>query len=164
RRVLFRSLLAGVRHVDLAARYGGEEFAVVLPESALSDGVRVADRLRGALERAQIELSGGTTLRVTASFGVAVKGDLPRPEELISAADEALYEAKRAGKNLVAPVLAPEPKPEPQPEDNLERRRRKKTPPAAAKSPAKATPKKPAKATAKKRAAPRPRPAQGELS
>ena len=48
------------------------------------------------------ELPDGGEVSVTASFGVAVKGDLDRPELLVAAADEALYEAKRAGKNRVA--------------------------------------------------------------
>jgi predicted signal transduction protein with EAL and GGDEF domain len=61
---------------------------------------------------------------VTASFGAAVKGDLPQAEELVAAADATLYEAKRAGKNRVAPapqeVATGEPAPEP-----VDRRRRR---------------------------------------
>jgi len=100
-------ILAGnIRHVDLAARYGGEEFAVIVPEADLEGAVKLAERLRVALEQHEIEFPGGKRKAVTASFGVAVKGDLPRAEELIAAADEALYESKRAGKNQVSPRLA----------------------------------------------------------
>ena len=97
-----------IRQVDLAARYGGEEFAVIVPEADLEAGLQLAERLRSALEAHQIDLPDGKARAVTASFGVAVKGDLARAEELIAAADEALYESKRAGKNRVSPGLAGE--------------------------------------------------------
>ena len=99
-------LAASVRQVDLAARYGGEEFAVVVPETELDGALELAERLRKALENEVIELENGTRMSVTASFGAAVKGDLPGGEKLVAAADEALYEAKRAGKNRVAPEPA----------------------------------------------------------
>jgi diguanylate cyclase (GGDEF)-like protein len=93
---------SGARQVDLAARYGGEEFAVLAPETDLVGATKLADRLRADLEAAAIELPDGSEVSVTASFGVAVKAGLDRPEQLVAAADEALYEAKRAGKNRVA--------------------------------------------------------------
>jgi len=99
-------LAASVRQVDLAARYGGEEFAVIVPETDLGGAIDLAERLREALESEEIELQNGTHLSVTASFGAAVKGDLPAGEKLVAAADELLYEAKRAGKNRVAPEPA----------------------------------------------------------
>jgi diguanylate cyclase (GGDEF)-like protein len=100
---------SGARHADLAARYGGEEFALLAPETDLLGATKLADRLRADLEAATIELPGGEEISVTGSFGVAVKGTLQRPEELVSAADEALYEAKRTGKNR---VVAADPQPE----------------------------------------------------
>jgi PleD family two-component response regulator len=57
--------------------------------------------LRLAVSKARTELPDGRLLKVTASFGVAVKGDLTAAEGLVAAADEALYEAKRAGKDRV---------------------------------------------------------------
>jgi diguanylate cyclase (GGDEF)-like protein len=96
-------LAASVRQVDLAARHGGEEFAVIVPEADLGRALTLAGRLRTALEKTEIVLPDGNEIRVTASFGVAVKDDLPRAEELVAKADEALYEAKRSGKNRVAP-------------------------------------------------------------
>ena len=122
-------ILAGnIRHVDLAARYGGEEFAVIVPEADLEGAVNLAERLRVALEQHEIEFPGGKRRAVTASFGAAVKGDLPRAEELIAAADEALYESKRAGKNQVSPRLAgPDKKP-------LRPAERRKTGPAVKKA------------------------------
>jgi diguanylate cyclase (GGDEF)-like protein len=100
---------SGARSADLAARYGGEEFALLAPETDLLGATKLADRLRADLEAAKIELPGGEQLSLTASFGVAVKGTLERPEQLIAAADEALYEAKRNGKNR---VVAADPAPE----------------------------------------------------
>jgi diguanylate cyclase (GGDEF)-like protein len=98
-------LSAKVRQVDLAARYGGEEFAVIVPETDLEGAIQLADRLRAALASGEVELADGSTISVTSSFGVAVKGELQRAEELVAGADEALYSAKRAGKNRVAPEL-----------------------------------------------------------
>jgi len=92
---------SGVRQIDLAARYGGEEFVVLVPESDLKGATQLAKRLRLAVSKARTELADGRLLKVTASFGVAVKGDLTTAEGLVAAADEALYEAKRAGKDRV---------------------------------------------------------------
>jgi diguanylate cyclase (GGDEF)-like protein len=100
-----RVIADNVRHVDLAARYGGEEFAVVVPETDLAGALGLAERLRTALASQQVDLPDGRLLSVTASFGVAVKGELTSGEQLIAIADEALYEAKRNGKNCVAPEL-----------------------------------------------------------
>jgi diguanylate cyclase (GGDEF)-like protein len=96
-------IIAGrVRQVDFAARYGGEEFAVLLPETDLQGARVLAQRLRKDLAKAQIELATGSELQVTASFGVAAKGEHGRAEEMIAHADAALYEAKRRGKNRVS--------------------------------------------------------------
>src|SRR5881392_2845042 len=100
---------SGARNADLAARYGGEEFALLAPETDLLGATKLADRLRADLEAATLQLPDGEELSVTASFGVAVMGTLERPEQLIAAADEALYEAKRNGKNR---VVAADPVPE----------------------------------------------------
>ena len=94
---------AGVRHVDLAGRYGGEEFALILPETDLPGALKLAERIRVKLETAAAELPSGESLHVTASFGVAVNDGLTAAEQLVAAADEALYAAKAAGKNRVHP-------------------------------------------------------------
>jgi diguanylate cyclase (GGDEF)-like protein len=89
------------REIDEPARYGGEELAVILPGADLDGAFNLAERVRAGIEGLELPLLDGQgTLKLTASFGVATlpgsAADLP---ELVPAADEALYRAKRAGKN-----------------------------------------------------------------
>jgi diguanylate cyclase (GGDEF)-like protein len=90
-----------VREVDLPARYGGEEFAVLLPQTDLEGAHELAERLRRALAARPMSTHPGGLVAVTASFGVAAFPEAPTPAALFAAADEALYRAKRAGKNCV---------------------------------------------------------------
>ena len=91
-----------VRQLDVAARYGGEEFAVLLPETDVAGARTLAQRLRKDIVGARVELPDGSDFGVTASFGVAEKTGFQRAEEMIAAADRALYDAKNRGKNRVA--------------------------------------------------------------
>lgn len=94
-----------LRSFELIYRLGGEEFLIVLPGIELHDGVVVAERLRATLEAAK---PGG--LGITASFGVSAgAGKDVNYGRLFKAADEALYEAKAAGRNRVVAAGAPEP-------------------------------------------------------
>jgi diguanylate cyclase (GGDEF)-like protein len=91
-----------VRSVDTAARYGGEELAVTLPNMDLPGAIALAERIRQAIGALRVPTRGGGPLTVTASLGVAVLDPIaPTRRELIAAADEALYRAKRGGKNRV---------------------------------------------------------------
>ena len=90
-----------LREIDLAARWGGEEFALLLPGTDVAGGLRVAERVRRAFEERPVLSPDGVPLQVTASFGVAAFPDLDGAEALLAAADEALYAAKRSGKNRV---------------------------------------------------------------
>lgn len=90
------SLEASTRPFDTAARYGGEEFAMILPTCTANESLPLADRLR------QTVAGLGTDPLVTASLGVATYPvHAEHPEDLIKAADEALYESKRMGRNRV---------------------------------------------------------------
>ncbi len=93
-----RVLREGTRGIDLAARIGGEEFAVLLVETSQGGGMEVAERLRTAI-KALLTPSGG---EITASFGVAeCPTDAQTASGILKAADIALYEAKRNGRDRV---------------------------------------------------------------
>jgi diguanylate cyclase (GGDEF)-like protein len=99
-----RLLIQRVRDIDVAARYGGEEFAVILPETRRMSAFVVAERVRSEIERyfRRKEL-GSREARVTISGGISsYPEDAETPEALVAKADEALYRAKRQGKNRVA--------------------------------------------------------------
>ncbi|SED59059.1 diguanylate cyclase (GGDEF) domain-containing protein [Rhizobiales bacterium GAS191] len=95
-----------LRATDVVARYGGEEFAILLPNRDLNTVGLLAEKVRRSIAGAKIEIAPGKEIDVAASFGVAVgrRGDTGW-EPLLKAADAALYEAKRLGRNRV--VLAP---------------------------------------------------------
>jgi len=96
-----RAIRSTVRNVDVAARYGGDEFAVVLPESDVKGAVILADRLRARVAQQRFEF-GGLDLSVRMSFGVAMHRKGESPTEVVKAADEALYRAKREGGDRVS--------------------------------------------------------------
>lgn len=92
-----------IRGIDILARFGGEEFVVVMPETDRFAATRVAERLRQAIESEPFTIhKGARQISVTASFGLAVmEGRVETAEGLAKRADEALYEAKRQGRNRV---------------------------------------------------------------
>ncbi|MCS6829426.1 MAG: diguanylate cyclase [bacterium] len=86
---------------SLVARYGGEELSIVMPGYGLEDAIRVAEKLRQAIASAP-----NPYRQITASFGVAeFMPYMHSPSDVIEVADAALYEAKRAGRNCVRPLL-----------------------------------------------------------
>ncbi len=94
--------LRSVRSIDLVARYGGEEFVAVLPETDGAQALVVAERLRQNVLRHPFTLPTGATASVTISVGVAVyPGSAATMDDLVRAADEALYKAKAGGRNRV---------------------------------------------------------------
>jgi len=94
-------LTSSLREIDTAGRWGGEEFALILPGTDIAGGARLCERIRQALAERQIPAEGGMMVSVTASFGVAGFANTGSRERLLVAADEALYRAKRGGRNRV---------------------------------------------------------------
>jgi diguanylate cyclase (GGDEF)-like protein len=86
-----------LRGADVAARYGGEEFAILLPQTTRNEAAAIAERIRSNIENAAFPHR-----LVTASIGVAsCSAELCSPKIIVSAADKALYEAKKRGRNSV---------------------------------------------------------------
>jgi len=94
--------IKNARSYDMVSRTGGEEFLVISTRSDREESLQLAERLRSAVEKHVIKLDDGTVARVTISAGVASWSDkYVNGGELIKAADNALYQAKRKGRNRV---------------------------------------------------------------
>ena len=86
-----------LRGADVAARYGGEEFAILLPQTTSTEAAVIAERLRQRIEHTEFPKR-----KVTVSIGIAsCSNEVDTPEDIIAAADHALYEAKNHGRNNV---------------------------------------------------------------
>ena len=95
-----------LRRTDLIGRYGGEEFLLLHPQSTASGATALAERIREAVAALRVETPSGT-IGVTLSIGIAeYDRQMESPEDLIAAADRALYAAKRAGRNRVVVASA----------------------------------------------------------
>lgn len=101
-RELAQVINARVRREELFARYGGEEFVLVLPETDREGGLRYGEIIRKMVADHRFSFDGAD-IPVTISVGVgAFDPDMGRPNDILRAADEALYRAKRAGRNRVS--------------------------------------------------------------
>jgi len=99
---------ANVRGIDLACRYGGEEFVVVMPDTDVTLAIAIAERLRKSIEANPIPISRPPgKLNITISIGIAgSEGANDTAEALLHRADQALYSAKRTGRNRVVAAAA----------------------------------------------------------
>jgi two-component system cell cycle response regulator len=106
-----RRMQNSIRQYDSIGRYGGEEFLILFPGCSATDSYAQADRLRKQLGQAEMSVND-QSLRITASFGVttAMPGEAWTEEALIRKADEALYVAKKSGRNRVE-ILTYQPEP-----------------------------------------------------
>jgi len=111
-RAIAAAVREAVRATDIPARYGGEEIAVILPSTDLAGALGAAEKVRLAVQALQITHGGDPEGGgwVTVSVGVAtalsrIGGTMRMPESLLLAADNALYKAKREGRNQVATAL-----------------------------------------------------------
>lgn len=96
-------LRKNTRHSDFIARYGGEEFVIVFPNTSLTAGLALAERIRGAVEAHAIPIEG-VQLTVTISMGLVTRRFISvsdNGQECLARADELLYEAKTSGKNRI---------------------------------------------------------------
>lgn len=102
------------RSYDMVSRWGGEEFLVISARSSAIDTFQLAERLRRTVENHDISISQDLKIRLTVSIGVASwRPDLVNAGELIKIADQALYQAKAAGRNRIELAGVPPPQPHP---------------------------------------------------
>ena len=96
-------IAANVRGIDLACRYGGEEFVVVMPDTDVAFAYSVSERLRHSIETTPFRISRSpNSLNLTISIGIAaLEGNGDNAEALLHRADQALYSAKKTGRNRV---------------------------------------------------------------
>jgi diguanylate cyclase (GGDEF)-like protein len=91
-----------LRDCDLCGRFGGEEFALLLPRTTAADALEITERIRQGISQLAIPRDGTAAIRVTISIGVAVPSQARRTlDDLLAAADHALYQAKRSGRDRV---------------------------------------------------------------
>ena len=98
-----KRIAANVRGLDLACRYGGEEFVVVMPDTDLAFAYSISERLRQSIETTPVKISRAPgALNITISIGIAkTEGENDTAQLLLHRADQALYRAKRSGRNKV---------------------------------------------------------------
>lgn len=104
-RAVAQRVMQSMRKEDIFARYGGEEFALLLRSTNIEGAFIVAERLRRGIEELEVT-HNGRRIPCTVSVGVALLDEnITRPTELIEAADERLYQAKRKGRNRTESAL-----------------------------------------------------------
>lgn len=99
---LAKILGSTLRTIDMVGRLGGEEFAALLPDTTQQQAIEAAERLREAVAASSIDIGQREPLRLTISIGVTtLVEDHPTLDDLLSQADDALYQAKKSGRNRV---------------------------------------------------------------
>jgi diguanylate cyclase (GGDEF)-like protein len=100
-KAICETISAVLRKADMLVRFGGEEFCCLLPETDLRSALIMAERIRKTIEEKEFHFNDAL-IRITVSLGVReFHGDIDSPDTLLRTADEALYKAKKAGRNQV---------------------------------------------------------------
>ena len=99
-KAITRAISGATRGIDLVARLGGDEFAVILPSTSSGAAIKIAERMRSAVEKLRLSSAGGKPIAATISCGIAsLTESVQTPAQLLASADHYLLEAKRAGRN-----------------------------------------------------------------
>lgn len=99
-----------IRQIDYIARFGGEEFILVLVQTGLTEAVNVAERIRSQTENESFDFQEGESINVTVSLGITQYEPRESVEAMLARADQALYEAKKKGRNRLEAIPAIPPK------------------------------------------------------
>jgi diguanylate cyclase (GGDEF)-like protein/PAS domain S-box-containing protein len=101
-RYVARTLMGFLRKSDIAGRYGGDEFMIILPETDSVGALSFAERIRSRLEKEKMEYPNCESFKLSLSLGVSTfSAGMEKADDLIVPADDALYESKQAGRNVV---------------------------------------------------------------
>jgi diguanylate cyclase (GGDEF)-like protein len=95
---------SSIRKIDYVARFGGEEFVLVLVQAGLPEAVKAAERIRAQTEKESFDFPGGGSIKVTVSLGVTQYEPGESVEAMLVRADQALYEAKKKGRNRLEAI------------------------------------------------------------
>ena len=104
-------LRSGARTGDVVARYGGEEFGILLRDTTADDLAALAERIRQDVSSVPVAVDPKTVISVTVSGGTAAHFTDATADQVVLAADRALYAAKRSGRNRIVSASKPEPVP-----------------------------------------------------
>lgn len=107
-KLVSKALAKRLREVDFVARYGGEEFVVIMPQTPLANALKTLDKIRTAIATLAFRFRD-EPVQISLSFGLAYSQDAETFNQLFARADEALYEAKNAGRNCCKTWTSPEP-------------------------------------------------------
>ena len=104
-KIIATQLRKHLRPIDFIARFGGEEFVLLMPDTPLASGLHLIEKLRAAIEACPFHFKG-EPVTITTSIGVSAFRTGDRSDHVLKRADEALYRAKRRGRNAVEPQTA----------------------------------------------------------